>query len=82
MALIDSVRVALERLGPHGWDELLDAHGIDLGAGALRRELLRSLPGIDRDLPGFDDFATVGEAGNRTGRPALSLLYHVLASPA
>ncbi len=81
MALIDSVRDALERLAGHGWSELLARHGLDLDAPDLRAELLRELPTIDRELPGFEDFAAEGKRGIEPGRPARSLLYHALASP-
>jgi len=81
VALIDSLRTALERLEPSGWGELLAKHGLDLGASDLRGELLRELPAIDREVPGFEDFAGEGRRGIEPGRPARSLLYHALASP-
>ncbi|MET0764039.1 MAG: hypothetical protein ABWY29_04180 [Blastococcus sp.] len=81
MALLDGVRAACQRLAPHGWSELLAAHGLDLGAGDLAAELSRPLPSIDRELPGFEDFAAEGTRGIAPGLPARSLLYHALASP-
>jgi len=81
MALIDEVRAVCERLAPAGWGELFARHGLDLRAEDLRAELLRELPGIDRGLPGFDDFAAEGARAIEPGRPARSLLYHALASP-
>lgn len=81
MALLDRVRAACERLAPHGWSELLAAHGLDLSAGDLAAELARPLAGIDRELPGFEDFAAEGTRGIEPGIPARSLLYHALASP-
>src|SRR3712207_8850922 len=81
MALIDDVRAICERLALHGWRDLLGLHGLDLTAGNLRDELLRELPGIDRDVRGFEDFASEGSRAIEPGRPAHSLLYHALASP-
>jgi hypothetical protein len=81
MALLDAVRAACERLAPHGWAELLGAHGLDIGAPDLATELARRLPDVDRDLPGFEDFAAEGERGIEPGIPARSLLYHAFASP-
>ncbi|MGH2840579.1 MAG: hypothetical protein ACRDKY_07130, partial [Solirubrobacteraceae bacterium] len=81
MALIDDVTAACERLAPAGWAELLAAHGLDIGAADLRAELLRELDAIDRDVPGFEDFADEGTRAIEPGRPAESLLYHAFASP-
>lgn len=81
MALIDNVRAICERLAAHGWHDLLSLHGLDITAGNLRDELLRELPDIDRDVRGFEDFASEGSRAIEPGRPAHSLLYHALASP-
>jgi hypothetical protein len=81
MALLDAVRDVCRRLAPHGWTELLAAHGLDIGAGDLRAEFARPLTAIDRDLPGFEDFAAEGVRGIEPGVPARSLLFHALASP-
>lgn len=81
MALIDDVRIGLERLAPQGWRELLLHHGLDISAADLEQELLRELPGIDRRVAGFEDFASEGSRGIEPGQPAHSLLYHALASP-
>ena len=81
MALIDDVAAACQRLAPAGWAELLSAHGLDVGAADLRAELLRELPAIDRDVPGFEDFADEGSRAIEPGRPSHSLLYHAFASP-
>jgi hypothetical protein len=53
---------------------------LDLAAADLQAELDRPLP-IDRDVPGFEDFAAEGVRGIEPGIPARSLLYHALASP-
>ena len=81
MALIDDVQTVCRRLAPHGWADLLGQHGLDITASNLAEELARELPGIRRDLPGFEDFAMEGERGIEPGRPARSLLFHALASP-
>ena len=70
-----------DRLADAGWVELLQAHGLDLRARDLAAELSRPLPAVDRTQPGFGDFALEGVRGIEPGRPALSLLYHALASP-
>ncbi len=87
MALIDDVRKICDRLAPHGWHELLLKHGLDITATDLAQELDKDLSragnggGIDRTIPGFEDFAQEGVRGIDPGRPARSLLYHALASP-
>jgi hypothetical protein len=78
--LIDAVRSVCDRLANNGWADLLQAHGLDLGAQDLAAELSRPLP-VDRTQPGFRDFALEGVRGIEPGRPAFSLLYHALASP-
>lgn len=64
------------------WRALLKRHGMDIGVRVqdLARELERPLE-IDRDVPGFEDFAQEGIRGIEPGKPARSLLYHALASP-
>ncbi|GAA4753343.1 hypothetical protein GCM10023328_40750 [Modestobacter marinus] len=81
MALLDGVRAVCDRLAPHGWADLLAAHGLDIGAVDLAAELARPLPGIDRELPGFEDFSAEGRRGLEARSPARSLLFHALASP-
>ncbi|HEX2097985.1 MAG TPA: hypothetical protein VHF46_02885 [Rubrobacteraceae bacterium] len=78
MALIDDVQTVCHRLAPHGWEDLLGQHGLDITASNLAEELARELPGIRRDLPGFEDFAMEGERSIEPGRPARSLLFHAL----
>jgi hypothetical protein len=85
MPLIDDVRAALVRLAPHGWAQLLAAHGFDInqasaGGTALADELRKPL-NIQRQLPGFEDFALEGNAAIEPGQPMRSLLYHAFASP-
>lgn len=80
MAIFDGVRSVVQRLAPRGWAALLAQHGLDLNATNLEAELRRNLPAIDRTKPGFTDFSPSGKAGIAPGSPALSLLYHALAS--
>lgn len=79
--LIDTVTAACARLAPAGWKDLLAAHGLDITAADLQGALLEPLTGIDRTLPGFEDFAAEGTRGIEPGRPAQSLLLHAFASP-
>lgn len=81
MTLIDDVRDVCRRLAPHGWQELLNHHGLDIMADDLDRELRKELADIDRGMVGFEDFAAEGRRGIGPGQPARSLLYHALASP-
>lgn len=82
MALIDDVGAICGRLVAAGWADLFRHHGLDIDQADLETELLRELPGIDRSLPGFEDFRTDGVRGVEPGDPSRSLLYHALASPA
>ncbi|QOG20841.1 hypothetical protein [Bradyrhizobium sp. SEMIA] len=79
--LLSGVKAALERLGPLGWEALLEHHGLDLSADDLAHELSRPLTRIDRSFPGFEDFAQEGNRGVEPGAPARSLLFHAFASP-
>jgi hypothetical protein len=80
MALGDAVKKVCLRLGPKGWGGLLKHHGLDITKADLEKELSRELKGIDRTVPGFEDFALEGRRGIEPGIPARSLLYHALAS--
>ena len=79
MALIDDVRSALARLASDGWQDLLSAHGLDITAQDLVAEMRRELTGIDRSIPGFEDFALEGRRGIEA-RGDLDAL-HVLLYP-
>lgn len=82
MALIDSVKNILDDLADKGWKEVFEAHGLDITAADLKAELLRDISvTINREFPGFEDFAFEGGRGITAGVPARSLLYHALASP-
>jgi len=82
MALIDQVKQVCDRLALQGWRDLLLQHGLDITATDLQQELAKELPTIDRNLPGFADFAADGTRGIEPGSPARSLLYHAFASSA
>lgn len=75
--LADDVGKILERLAAKGWREVFAPHGLDLRIEGLAQ----ALPGIERTREGFEDFAPDGIRGVEPGAPALSLLYHGLASP-
>src|SRR5262249_5586754 len=82
--LIDGVGAACRRLALLGWRELLlGATGgeLDIAAADLKAELVKPLSRIDRNYPGFGDFAAVGTRAIEPGRPDLSLLYHSFAPP-
>lgn len=82
--LLDAVAAVCHRLAPAGWRDLLlrvSGNELDLTAGDLGAALTRSLPHIDRHVPGFEDFALEGARGIEPGSPARSLLFHALASP-
>lgn len=80
MALIDEVKVILNRLALRGWKDLFAKHKLDITSANLQAELERLLPGISRDLQGFESFTTTGIRAIEPGVPARSLLYHALAS--
>jgi hypothetical protein len=82
--LIDALAAACRRLAPLGWRQLLldvtDGQ-LDIAAADLGAQLARPLPRIDRNHPGFGDFALTGTRGVEPGQPDRSLLYHAFASP-
>jgi hypothetical protein len=83
--LIDGVAETCRRLAPLGWRQLLlDVTGgdLDIGASELAGQLSKTLPHVDRGIPGFGDFAAAGTRAVEPGRPDQSLLYHALSSPA
>jgi hypothetical protein len=82
--LIERVAAVCNRLSSHGWRQLLleASNGeLDIASADLRAELGKPLGRINRDVPGFAEFATAGARGIEPGNPAASLLYHALASP-
>lgn len=87
MALIDQVKAVCDRLAPLGWRGFFKsatADALDISKAtpaALRTELTKNLASINRALPGLEDLASGGQKAMTAGQPALSLLYHALASP-
>jgi hypothetical protein len=81
MSLIEEVKRVCDRLAPFGWRDLLLAHGLDITATNLQQELTKELLNINRNIPGFEDFAGEGRRGIQPGNPAQSLLFHAFASP-
>lgn len=79
MALLHQVTDICKRLAPHGWQNVLLRHGLDILAPNLEAELGKTLT-PDRTRPGFEDFALTGTRGIEPGKPAHSLLYHALAN--
>jgi len=80
LALIDEVKDLCDRLAPHGWAELLLKHGLDITRADLEKALTEELT-IKRTGPGFEDFSKEGKKAIEPGDPAMSLLFHALASP-
>ena len=74
MALIDEVKLVLQRLAPLGWKDLFTKHGLDITAADLATELEKLLGSIRRDLPGFEAFTTAGIRAVEPASPAKSLL--------
>lgn len=84
MALINEIQKILHRLAPAGWRQLLldlTNGDLDITVSGLKQELTKNLKSIDRSIEGFQDFAAEGHRAIEQGWPALSLLYHALASP-
>lgn len=82
--LLDAVSAVCHRLGAAGWREmLLDVTGgeFDMLAGDMKAELAKPLSKLNRECPGFGDFAASGNRAIEPGQPDYSLLYHALAAP-
>ncbi len=78
--MLNEVKTVLDRLGRAGWrNYLLETQGLDICAPELAAELSKELK-INREVPGFEDFAPQGQRAIEPGDPARSLLYHALAS--
>lgn len=86
MSLIDDIHLICDRLSSRGWKDLLlevTANQLDIQqstSSALEAALGATLATVDRSRGGFEDFHPNGRQGVAAGRPALSLLYHALAS--
>ena len=88
MSLIGKVKSVCDRLTPLGWRQLLlDAtnNALDIKQpteAELKTVLTAPLEEINRTKSGFEDFHHAANRAVTGGRPAHSLLYHALASPA
>lgn len=87
MALINDLKLICDLLGPRGWRTRLLAvtnNALDImqpTAAALEAELAKPVQLVPNQV-GFEDLASRGDQAIEAGSPALSLLYHALASPA
>ncbi|SEB22144.1 hypothetical protein [Pedobacter hartonius] len=87
MNLIQNVNELCSKLASHGWrDMLLSVTNNELDIVQkthenLRKALLAPLNNIDREFPGFEDYAFEDNKGICPRNPASSLLYHALSSP-
>jgi hypothetical protein len=63
------------------WGPFFLKHGLDISKAVedLEKDLERPLP-IDRTVPGFEHLALAAYRAIEPGKPALSFLYHALAS--
>lgn len=80
MSPIDKVWGDVAQLASAGWDDLFERIGIDVESNDPAGELERVVA-VDRDVPGFGDFATDFAAFVEPGDPTRSLLFHAFASP-
>ncbi|MCK7318536.1 hypothetical protein L8P35_17765 [Enterobacter cloacae] len=80
MTTENNVRKVLNRLTPLGWHQRFLQQGIDILSTDLPAELQKKVT-VNREMPGMEDFSLTGCRGIEPGKPALSLLYHMLASP-
>ncbi len=74
MSLIDKVWGDVAQLASAGWDDLFERIGLDVGSNDPAGELERVVT-VDRDVPGFGDFATDFAAFVEPGDPTRSLLF-------
>lgn len=84
MALIDELKTVLDRLAMGGWLTLFEAMGIDLASDNFRESLLKPIgsnPKL-RAVEGFEEVSSDAIRPIEPGKPAQSLLYHALSSPA
>jgi hypothetical protein len=87
MALKNEVFNLCNKLAQNGWRELILSvtnKQLDIkqpSAEKLKNALLAPINKIDREFPGFEDYALEENKGISPRKPASSLLYHSLASP-
>jgi hypothetical protein len=81
--MMEDDALALLRSLHQAWHALFRrVAGLDLAGADLKRALLAGGRQIDRHgVPGFADFAPQSDQAISPGDPALSLVYHALASP-
>lgn len=81
MRLLEQLKTQVLDPLASSWARLFSAHGLDITRpiDALEKELERPLP-IDRSAPGFEQMALAAYRAIEPGKPALSFLYHALAS--
>jgi len=84
MPLLQDFRETLLRLSAGGWQPLFEALGLDPGSDTLEADLLRQMDGGSdlRRLSGFEELDARATRLIEPGRPAGSVLFHAIASPA
>ncbi|MGI9508237.1 MAG: hypothetical protein ACR2QJ_02675 [Geminicoccaceae bacterium] len=84
MPLIQDLHALLQRLEAGGWKPLFDRLGLDTGSDDLEADLLRDVEDIAgvRGLDGFEELCSRAKRLVEPGKPAESVLFHAIASPA
>ncbi|WP_052261360.1 hypothetical protein [Ruegeria sp. ANG-S4] len=84
MAILDDLKTVLTRLAGSGWTPLFDLMGLDPDAADLDLALTSPVPNVSalRGVAGFEEVSNAAVRPVEPGRPARSLLFHALASPA
>ena len=84
MALLQEFRELLQRLAAGGWQPLFERLGLDPGSASLKADLLRDVDDIAgiRTLAGFEELCGRARRLIEPGKPAESVLFHAIASPA
>lgn len=84
MTLIDELKVVLDRLALGGWSTLFEAMEINLASDNLSEALLKPIAAVAslRSVEGFEEVSLDAVRPIEPGKPAMSLLYHALSSPA
>lgn len=84
MLLVQEFRELLLRLGNSGWQPLFDKFGLKPESDSLKDDFLRDVDDIAtiRSLAGFEELCSHARRLIEPGKPAESILFHALASPA
>lgn len=84
MSMTEDFRVLLERLSAGGWDKLFERLELDPKSEDLTTDLLREVDDIVgvRAIAGFEELSKRATRLIEPGRPAESILFHAIASPA